>query len=391
MLLSRTLGAVLLGSTVLAGALLLLQSAPASASGPTVTLSKSTGLVGNEVIKVSGTGFSPDTEVGICQRGPSTACDTLLGAVGATTNAQGQLRPTKFTLEAGDVGVDGDVCGTNASNATACYLTVGSVDVPLTFAVPTVTITGAPSTGAVGNASIEVTATGFPAGDSIDFTQCSPTFESSDSSNDCDASQVSGGVANRVGTVKTKFKVLEGETYTDSDSGVCLPSSLGGSGDCVISGSDVDNSVMSNFAPFGFATPTMTVSPTSFPDTDGKKGPATAKLTVSGFPTGDNLLASECVPGLTSCDIDNQLRGVTTGTKGTSEWHALEYPGSYGYPLPKTGHMPILTDGTSPAYVGFCSSSPCSVVTPSSGAEIAITDVQQQGQMTTEQLVTVSS
>jgi hypothetical protein len=382
---------VLLASTVLGGALLVLQSGPASASGAAITLSKSTGLVGNEVIKVSGTGFTPDTTVGICQRGPSTACDTFLGAVGATTNAQGDFKPTKITLEAGDVGVDGDVCGTDASNASACYIEVGDVTAPLTFAIPTVTIRGVPSGGTVGNDSLKVTGTGFPAGDPIDFTQCSPTFETSASSSDCDTAQVAGGVANGSGTANAKFKVLEGETYTDSDSGACLPTSLGGSGDCVISGSDVDNSVMTNFATFNFATPTFSVTPTSFPDTDGTKGPATAKLTVSGFPTGDNILASECVPGPTSCDIDNQLRGLTTGTKGTSEWHLLEFPGTYGYPLPKVGYMPILTNDTSPAYVGFCNSSPCPVVTASSGAEIVVADVQQAGEIELEQLITIRS
>ena len=394
----RNMGGAFLATALVAGLTVAAGTSVASAASPSIALSKSTGVVGNEVITVSGKGFPHDTTVVICQYAQMGGC--VMSASGpyrvtAQTNSDGVFPATDYTLEAGDVGVDAEPCGVPPGPKTGCYMQVSgggdTVDANLKFALPAVKVSLVPADGVVGNDVVGVSGTGFPAGDSVNVLQCSATYVSSQSESDCDTSAVSGEVTNSVGYFATHFKVLEGGTYSDADGGTCLPADDGGSGYCELAVTDLDNTVMTASSQFNIAPFVLNVAPEIFPNKDGKNGPATGLVTVSGMPTGDEILAIECAPISTApgCDPDaeNELFGISTGTGGTVEWQPYRYPKGT-YPAPANGHLPILTEDTTPAFQSIDGEA---TVTPSTGALVLVADLSssQQGAIETSVNLTI--
>jgi hypothetical protein len=370
----------------------------AAASGPSIKLSKSIGVVGNEVITVTGKGFPANTTVVICEYTAGGNCVNAASSpyrVTATTNVHGAFPATDYTLQAGDVGVNSEPCGAPRHARTGCYMQASgggqTATSNLTFAIPRMKVSSVPSDGAVGNDAVSVTGMGFPVGDTVDVYECSPTYVSSRSESDCDTSSTSGDVANSHGAFEVGFKVLEGGAYSDSDSGVCLPTDLSGSGYCEIAATDVDNTVMTASSQLDIAPLVFNVAPTIFPNKDTKNGPATGLVTVSGIPTGDEVFAVEAAPlGSDQYDPDimSELWGVSKGTSGTVAWEPFTYPGGYGYPTPATGNIPILTEDTTPAFQGALGEGS---VTPSAPPDIILADVNsvQAGQIEAIQPVTI--
>ena len=121
-------------------------------SGPTITVTPSTGLVNNQSVQVVGGGFIPGDQVYIIEcyatATNQTGCN-VAGATPATIDSSGNLPTTAFAVSTGQVGAAGvgGTCGTSASDLSSCVIAVANITgadqgvAPISFAMPTTTST----------------------------------------------------------------------------------------------------------------------------------------------------------------------------------------------------------------------------------------------------------
>jgi YVTN family beta-propeller protein len=297
-----------------------------SISGGTVTLGKSTGLLGHYAEKVSGTGWNAhgDTSVTLFQCAsssfsPSTCDNTNKTAVTLGTGRQaGTFKNAIVSLAVGTTDSDNDTCGLAASHPCFIVAIGNTGDVTtstsLTFTSPLFyakKIKG----GVLGNEVDPLKTTGFPMGDSILAEECesgaNPT--TTNLATNCDvATQITGTVAVNGKVVFTSpgVKLLVGGSYSDSSGGSCVPG-----GSCQIALVDEDNPTIPTIAPSSmimFATPSGGIAKSS-----GVAANYIDKVTAINYPIGDTISAQECDSGAnpttnlaTNCDAATQITGT---------------------------------------------------------------------------------
>ena len=172
-------------------------------TGPTVTVTPSTGLTNGESVMVSGSGFADGESVYIleCQNPPTgqSSCN-VGGVVPATTDGSGNLPSTAFTVTTGVFGTT--TCGTGPSDLSNCLIEVANLTetdaggAPITFAAPSTSttttttspastttttllispaprrVTVAPSTNLHNGQHVVVTGSNFTAGDHVFVIEC---------------------------------------------------------------------------------------------------------------------------------------------------------------------------------------------------------------------------
>ena len=102
-------------------------TAPKSHGPRKITVRPSTGLRNRQVVKVSGSGFTPGDHVFIVEclaKGSSSALCALSTAKAVRIGATGNLPATSFRVITGKVGKG--TCGTKPSNKRACSISVGN-------------------------------------------------------------------------------------------------------------------------------------------------------------------------------------------------------------------------------------------------------------------------
>ncbi|HEY5009725.1 MAG TPA: Ig-like domain-containing protein, partial [Acidimicrobiales bacterium] len=226
-----------------------------SAPGPggTVTLYKSTALIGNYGDKVSGTGWTHDTSVTLNECATTTYSAATCDAANQVSNvtlgtgrAAGTFKSAVIDLAVGTIDTNGDTCGVVGS--TPCYVVVvGNISGDttasgaLSFTLPSFTVKT--STNVLGNFVDAVKAAGFPIGDTVVAQECDASaLVPSTVSTHCDAAtQISGtsGASGKVVFTSTGVKLLVGSAYSDTAGGTC---ELAGS--CAIGVTDSDNSAI---------------------------------------------------------------------------------------------------------------------------------------------------
>jgi hypothetical protein len=209
-------------SLVVAGLVATAAASSEAASSPSITVSPNTGLHNKQVVKISGSGFSKNTDLAIVECNPSVfsanpkACNAA-GAIQLKTGSGGSFPATNFTVVAGKVG-DGQ-CGTSPSTAT-CYIfasppnntsfaNVG--DSTIKFTVTTIAVK--PSTKLHGGEAVSVTGQGFSARVALDITECTPAVLNGASTKTACTKKhmvaVTATAAGRLGP--TTFKVVSGQ------------------------------------------------------------------------------------------------------------------------------------------------------------------------------------
>ena len=310
-------------------------STTAATSGGSVTLKKSTGLIGNYVDTVSGAHWNTnhDSFVNIYECvGTSYASGSCTGAltnapiaVESTPAAKaGNYPSTGVELKVGTVG--SSACGLNTS--PVCSLVVvgssgDSTDVTLSFAVPSVKVSKA--TNVLGNYVEKLTAKNFPIGDTIDAVECDSTVTTANLGQNCDdATRISGGASATGEVIGTAWSpagltMLVDGAYSDSAAGSCL---TGGS--CSVAAIDSTNSVVNALSgSVGMATPSVKVT-----KANNVLGNYVEKLTAKNFPIGDTIDAVECDSTVTTanlgqnCDDATRISGSAsaTGELASTAW-----------------------------------------------------------------------
>lgn len=207
--------------------------AVAGAVGPTVVVTPSTGLINNEQVAITGSGFSGGSTVAIveCIATATTAagCDIPASPVTAVVNADGTLPSTNFAVQTGAIG--NGTCGTSATDLN-CAIVIGTLtgvlvaDTLVTFAlVPSVTVT--PATALKNGDSVAITGSDFTAGLSVYAVEC---LASATGQAGCDIATATPITVGTDGTLpSTQFKVATGTI----GNGTC-GTTTANANDCVI-------------------------------------------------------------------------------------------------------------------------------------------------------------
>jgi streptogramin lyase len=291
--------------------------------GGSVTLSKTTALIGNYPEKVSGTGWQAhgDTTVTINQCATAlysaASCDAanqITVPVGTSGLHLGTFSGAVIKLAVGGIDTNGDTCG--LSGSTTCYIVVvgnngdATTSAPLGFTLPSFSVHK--TTGVLGNSLDAVKATGIPIGDTVVARECDSSVSvPATVSSHCDAAtQISGTAGTSGGVVFTPSGVTlkVNGAYTDTVNGSCQ---VGGT--CDIGFTDSNNADIGTGVAVAFATPTVKVTKTF-----GVLGNYVEKVTALGFPIGDTIDAVECDSSATTanlgqrCDNATQISGIAS-------------------------------------------------------------------------------
>ncbi len=100
----------------------------AALTGPTITVSPSTGLKNGETVTITGSGFTPGDSLYALEclaTATSAAGCNAAGATPITANSDGTLPSTSFKVTTGTIGTG--ACGTTAANVRDCVITVATV------------------------------------------------------------------------------------------------------------------------------------------------------------------------------------------------------------------------------------------------------------------------
>ncbi len=100
----------------------------AALTGPTITVSPSTGLKNGETVTITGSGFTPGDSLYALEclaTATSAAGCNAAGATPITANSDGTLPSTTFKVSTGTIG--SGACGTTAANVRDCVITVATV------------------------------------------------------------------------------------------------------------------------------------------------------------------------------------------------------------------------------------------------------------------------
>ncbi len=198
----RIMTGIATATLILGGLTSLGLATTASAAGPAIVVTPSTGLVNGQSVSVTGSGFMDNETLYALEcinDGASTNetdCDTATVNI-ATTSATGTFT-TSITLVAGTI-AGTSTCGTSASDLSACAIVVStnppSADAalaPITFAMPVATTTTttppvkigprkfhvAPVAGLKNGSSVRVWGTGFKPHDQVYVVECLATSKS---------------------------------------------------------------------------------------------------------------------------------------------------------------------------------------------------------------------
>jgi hypothetical protein len=199
----RFMTSIAIGTLVLGG-LASFGVMSASAAGPTITVTPSTGLTNGNAVTVAGTGFMDNETLYALEcinDGASTNqtdCDTSTVSI-ATSSATGTFS-TSVTVVAGAI-AGTSTCGTSSTDLSSCAIVVStnppSADAalfPITFAMasPTTTTTTttipvkvgprrfhvSPVTGLKNRSAVRVSGTGFKPHDQVYVVECLATSKS---------------------------------------------------------------------------------------------------------------------------------------------------------------------------------------------------------------------
>lgn len=222
--------------------------------GGSLTLTKNTKLHGGVVMKIAGSGWNVngDTSVTLYQCATdsyiSAVCDqaTKVTTSLGTGAKAGTFKKAKLRLTAGSMDSREDTCGL-VSSGLCFVVAVGSAgdevaSSSLAFTPPTATLKS--TSAVVANTVDKVTATSFPAGDTVTAEECDSSVTVATLSSHCDGGTTIVGVANAKGKVAFSppgVTIVDGSSYTESGSGTVVP---GGGAHIVVN----DNTTSGAFA-----------------------------------------------------------------------------------------------------------------------------------------------
>jgi hypothetical protein len=306
--------------------------APGFANNPsgTVSLFKSSGVIGNLVDRVSGTMWNNNGDGSVtvyeCASQVHTAgsCTSALATAKVSTNLAnvGTFPQTNIKVTVGTMDADADTCGVSTSGP--CYVVVvgnngDSNFAQLHFAIPSAAMRKA--TMVVGNFLDGVVAAHFPIGDTVMAEECNAAVDPSNPGNNCDAATAITGHAGSTGAVvfsPSGIRIKVGSDYSDPSSGTCNPGTS-----CVVVVTDETNPLIHLKPMVALAKPTVTLSPATVPNALGYQFNVTAK----NFPIGETVDAVECdtaytVGNANDCDAATQISGIANamGTVATTAW-----------------------------------------------------------------------
>jgi hypothetical protein len=196
-----------------------------------IQASPSSGLTNNQVVTVTGSGFTPNEPLYVIEclatATDQTGCDTSTVSL-TQTSAQGTIS-LKFPVATGQI-ANGKTCGTAASDLTACVINVATAQgtdtaaTPITFALPVVTTTTVPvktyhprlmvvpSTGLRKGRVVTVSGSGFKPGDHVYIVEC---LASGSTAAQCNLATTMPKTITARGLLPvTKFKVVTGKVGT---------------------------------------------------------------------------------------------------------------------------------------------------------------------------------
>lgn len=280
---SAAAAALVLGGIALTGGGL--TASAATTAVPSITLSPDIGLLTGQVVKLTGSGFTPGASlVAVECNGRATGaagCD--ITAPEPITVASDGTFNTTFSVIAGTVG--NGTCGTGAADYL-CFVAIGTtsgalvVDASLSFAGgPGVEAT--PSTGLTNTQAVTLAGSHFIPGDAVFAVECLATATSEAG---CDTATAVPLTVTPQGTLpSTYFKVVTGKIGTGS-----CGTSVANYADCIIevaNASGADRGV----ATIDFVAPAVATS--SAPVATHVSGPAVIGKSVSVVVSGKNFTA----------------------------------------------------------------------------------------------------
>ena len=233
----RFMTSIAIGTLILGG-LTTLGVASASAAGPTITLTPSTGLQAGSVVAVAGTGFQDDETLYALEcvndgaATNQTDCDTNTVSL-AQSSATGTFSASVTVVTGVIAGTT--TCGTTSADLSSCAIVVStnppSADaalMPITFALPAATTTTmtttppvkigprkfhvAPVAGLKNGSSVRVWGTGFKPHDQVYVVECLATSKSQAG---CDLKTLKPVKITATGVLPSfRFKVVAGKIGT---------------------------------------------------------------------------------------------------------------------------------------------------------------------------------
>jgi hypothetical protein len=292
-----------------------------SLAGGSITLSKSSALIGGSAVKVSGTGWTAneDSSVTIDECATTSyataSCDAAnqVGATLGTRARVGKFTNSAITVATGVIDADNDTCG--LTTASACYIVVRgdagdfTASAPLGFAIPS--LNALKSTAVLGNSTDRLISTGLPRGDSVVAEECDADVGDPNAvATHCDpATAVSGTVtpSGRAVFTPNAITLKEGAAYSDGAGGTCFAGVT-----CEIVLRDTDHPSIALSTPITFAPLLASAKITT-------SVPANAmdRLAVSSFPIGDTVTAEECDAAVDPASTVATNCDPATGTSAT--------------------------------------------------------------------------
>ncbi len=311
-----------LSGTLVADAPITFAAPSTTPSGPTVTVTPSTGLANGQTVAITGAGFTPGDSVYAleCLVGSTSqaGCDVAT-LTPITVNSDGTLPSTNFKVATGNVGTG--TCGTTTADASGCIVAVANASgkdaggAPITFAVaaptaPSITVT--PAMGLKNGQSVTIAGSGFTAGETVYAVECLVTATGAAGCNTGAATPIT---VNSDGTLpSTTFTVATGTIGT----GTCGTTAANAHG-CAVTVATATGGDAAG-APIAFAIPKPRPVPRTLfvrPSANLRNGQF---VTVSGrgFTARDHVYIVECLVGATSparCDL-HTLKAVTIRPNG---------------------------------------------------------------------------
>jgi len=186
-----------------------------------VTVTPASALVGGQKVMVSGFGFNPTDSVTMIQclltAQDISGCNVAGAVTGLTTDSNGNLAPTSFTIASGTIGTG--TCS-SAKNPNGCAILVSNAN-GTDAAAAAISLLGprtvkvSPTTGLKNKSTVKVSGSGFTPGDHVYLVEC---LVGSTSPSKCDLKTLKAATITSAGVLNTtSFKVVTGKVGT----GIC--------------------------------------------------------------------------------------------------------------------------------------------------------------------------
>lgn len=215
-----------------------------SGDSGTITLGRSTGLIGHYADRVSGSGWTVNHDTSVTMNECATtyyapsSCDgaNQVNVTLRTGTKAGTFKKASIDIVTGTIDPDGDACGVTGSSP--CYLVVvgNSGDFTsdvLGFTLPSASVTEA--TGVAKNYVDDVTAIDFPVGDTVTARECDTSVNpATNLATNCDTAKMISGTVGPSGSVlfsPAGVKIRVGAGYVETGSGSVVQ---GGRADIVV-------------------------------------------------------------------------------------------------------------------------------------------------------------